>query len=96
MAWRARVADNIIATQDGLLLISVQYYDDADPANSNVSPTVPPTVVLWFKAWTLPIGTSTAQLQAAVIQEGQKARSWKTFETAARASVPLGTTVAIP
>lgn len=96
MAWRARTAQPIGVTADGLLSIVVQYYDDADPANSTVSATVPPTVVLWAQAWDLAIGTTTAQFQAAVVQEGQKARAWVGSRDAARSAVPVGTNIAIP
>lgn len=90
------MASDIAATQEGLLQVSIQYYDDADPLNSGVSSTVPPTAVMWEKAWSLPIGTTTAQLQAAVVREGQKARDWKQSEAAARVAVPIGTSIAIP
>lgn len=96
MAWRARVGQPIGITADGLLSIVVQYYDDADAANSTVSTTVPPTNVLWAQAWDLPITTTTAQLQAAVVQEGQKARAWVAARDSARATVPVGTNVPIP
>lgn len=99
MAWRAYVAQDIFATQAGLLEVTIWYYDDADPANAGVTagpPPVPPTNIVWAKTWDLPIGTTTAQLQAAVIQEGQKARSWKQAEATADVSVPRGTNITIP
>jgi hypothetical protein len=96
MAWRARTAQPIGVTADGLLSIVVQYYDDTDPTNSTVSTTVAPTTVLWAQAWNLPINATTGQLQAAVVAEGQKARAWVAARDAARASVPVGTNIAIP
>lgn len=90
------MAQDIFATQSGLLEATIWYYDDADPANAGVSQTVPPTNILWAKTWDLPIGTTVAQFQAAVIQEGQKARSWKQAEASADAAVPKGTNIAIP
>lgn len=96
MSWSAYLLNDITATPDGLLAVKVQYYDTADPANSGVSSTVPPTNVLWNQTWSLPLNTSTANLEAAVIAEGQKARTYKTAETAARTAVPKGTTLAIP
>jgi hypothetical protein len=96
MAWRARVAQPVGVTAAGLLSVVVQYYDDADPTNSTVSTTVPPTTVLWAQAWDLPITTNTAQLQAAVVAEGQKARAWVAARDSARTAVPVGTNIAIP
>lgn len=96
MAWRARVAQPIGLTADGKLSIVIDYYDDADAANSNVSPTVPPTNILWSRAWDLAINTTTTQLQAAVVAEGQTARAWVAARDGARSAVPVGTNVAIP
>lgn len=55
----------------------------------------PPVTVLWSKAWNLPPDTTTTQLQAAVVAEGQKARTWVAARDGARASVPVGTNVAV-
>lgn len=96
MAWRARTAQPIGVTAAGLLSIAVDYYDDADPLNANVSTTIPPTTILWSQAWDLPIGTTTGQLQAAVVAEGQKARAWITARDNARAAVPVGTNIPVP
>jgi hypothetical protein len=57
---------------------------------------VPPVTVLWSKAWDLASNTTTAQLQAAVVSEGQKARDYLATRDSARASVPVGTNIAIP
>jgi hypothetical protein len=57
---------------------------------------VAPTAVLWSKAWDLAPDTTTAQLQAAVVAEGQKARTYVTARDGARAAVPVGTNIAIP
>lgn len=99
MAWRAWVASNVEATPDGQLWVTIHYYDDADPANANVSigpPLVAPVNVLWLRSWSLPIGSTTAQLRAAVVAEGQRARDWVAARDSARVAVPAGTTVAIP
>lgn len=96
MAWKARVAQDIGVTAEGLLSVVIEYFDDADPANANVSVSVPPTKVLWAKAWDLPINTTTAQLQTAVVQEGQKARAWVAARDGARTAVPAGTSVSVP
>lgn len=55
----------------------------------------PPVTVLWSKAWNLPPDTTSTQLQAAAVAEGQKARVWVAARDGARASVPVGTNVAI-
>lgn len=56
----------------------------------------PPVAVLWSKAWDLAPETDTAGLQARVVAEGQKGRSYIAARDSARASVPTGTNVAIP
>lgn len=177
MAWRAFVPQAITATSDGLLSVVIQYYDDADSANTGVGLQGPgngtaaastdlisisnhglvagnrvifttltggagltlnvpyyviaaglttgvfsvsqesagtavnittnysavtafkvtsPANVLWAKIWNLPIDATTQQLQDAVVQEGAKARAWVTAQTTARASVSVGTSIAIP
>lgn len=96
MAWRARVAQPIGLTRSGWFSIVVDFYDDADPANSDVDTDTAPTVILWSRAWDLPINTTTAQLQAAVVAEGQTARAWVQARDAARVAVPVGANIAIP
>jgi len=96
VAWRAYVARDIAATQEGLLAVTIYYYDDADPYYVGINASNPPGNVLWAKSWDLPIGTTVAQLQAAVVAEGQKARTYKQAEASAQTAVPKGTTVAIP
>jgi hypothetical protein len=55
----------------------------------------PPMEVLWSKAWDLPPDTTSTQLSAAAVAEGQKARAWLAARDAARAGVPVGTNVAV-
>jgi hypothetical protein len=55
-----------------------------------------PASVLWSQAWDLPNTASTLDLQNAVVQEGQKARAWIAARDGARATVPVGTNIAIP
>jgi hypothetical protein len=55
----------------------------------------PPVNVLWSKAWDLPPETTSTQLSAAAVAEGQKARAWLAARNAARAGVPVGTNVAV-
>lgn len=85
MAWMARVASDIIASDDNRLMVSIEFFDDAAP-----------TEVLHRRTWTLDVGTTTGQLQSAVLREGQAARAAAAGAAAARQAVPAGTTVAIP
>lgn len=56
----------------------------------------PPVAILWSKAWDLAPETDTAGLQARVVAEGQKGRAYIAARDSARASVPVGTNVAVP
>lgn len=96
MAFKARLSDSIQPSGDYQLVVSVHYYDDQDPANANTSSTVPPTNILLARSWTLPLSTTTTQLQAAVVNEGQRFAAAYFAAQAARAAVPVGTIVTIP
>jgi chitodextrinase len=96
MAWRAYLLNDIELSPEKQYIVDVAYYDDADPANANVSSTVPPSKVLWEKQWTIGLDATTAQLIALVVGEGQSARTAVTKLAGARAAVPRGATVAVP
>lgn len=82
---RARVADDIGLSGSLYLVVPVEYYDVADPVS-----------VLWAETFTVPRGTTTAQLQAQVIARGQEVRSAYAARDAARSAVPIQTTITVP
>jgi hypothetical protein len=82
---RARVVGDIDVTNELAYFLTVEFFDSAAPAT-----------VLWSEPMTVPIGATTAQLQAKVIERGQAVRAALATQAAARAAVPAGTTVTVP
>lgn len=82
---RARVADPIGVTTDLQYIVAVEFFDSADSAT-----------VLWREDIIVPLGATTAQLQAKVVARGQDIRAGFAARDAARVAVPQGTTVTVP
>lgn len=82
---RARVANDIALSSDLSYLVSVEYFDSAAPGT-----------VLWRENFTVPIGATTAQLQAVVTTRGQAIRAAFAAQAAARVAVPNQTVVTVP
>jgi hypothetical protein len=82
---RARVADPIGVTVDLQYVVSIEYFDSADSAT-----------VLWKESLIVPLGATTAQLQAQVVARGKDIRDAFAAQAAARIAVPQGTTVTVP
>lgn len=81
---RARVARDIGLTGNLYFQIVIEYFDSAAP-----------TVTLWPDTFTVPIGTTTAQLQQAVVTRGQEVRSALAALAAAQVAVPNQTVVTV-
>lgn len=81
---RAKVATDIGISGSLAFVVSVDYFDNADPAT-----------VLWQEVFILPLTTSTAELQARVVERGQTIRQALAALAAARAAVPANTTVTV-
>lgn len=81
---RARVAAPIDVTTDLQYIVLIEFFDSADSAT-----------VLWKENVIVPLGATTAQLSAKVVDRGQKIRDAFAARDAARVVVPNGTTVTV-
>lgn len=66
-------------------VVQVSFFDSAAP-----------TTILWTETFHLPIGSTTAQLQAAVVAKGNEVRTVLAQQAAARVAVPVNTTITVP
>lgn len=85
---RARVAKDIgiQSTGNGFsYLVAVEFFDSAVPGT-----------VLWPETFLIPLGATTAQLNAAVVARGQEMRLVLAAQAAAQAAVPNQTVVTVP
>lgn len=96
MALIARSREPLAFTDDLLVRIVVDFYDDADPANAGVTSVVPPSVVKHSKTWTVEPQTTSAALVASVVQYGQNAVAAYTAWQALAAAIPQGASAVIP
>lgn len=55
-----------------------------------------PSTVLWSETFQIPLGATTAQLQAVVVARGQEVRAALAAQLAAQTAVPAGTTITVP
>jgi hypothetical protein len=58
--------------------------------------SVTPGTVLWNETFQVPLGATTAQLQAQVVARGQEVRLALAAQVAAQTAVPAGTTITVP
>lgn len=92
MAWRWQIASPIgKATNDARVQADIKYYDDANVANT---PT--PTVFLHAQSFFFDPAWANADMQAAIVQEGQRARAAYTRASALNTAFSAGTTGAVP
>lgn len=82
---RARVAQDISLTDNLDYFVQIEFFDSAQPA-----------VVLRAEALRVPIGATTAQLQALVVARGATIRTALAAAAAANVAVPVGTVVTVP
>lgn len=96
MAVIARVSQHGI-TDEMDLTVTVQFFDDNDPANSGVGGGGEPGVVLMAKSWTYPATLNGVALQAALAADirarGALFVRARTASTDAQTMVPVGALV---
>lgn len=84
---------------DFQLVISVLFFDDADPKNSGVNPTTPPVVILFATSYSYPVNLQGAALQAAVVADirskGDQLVAARAAAASASIAVPVGAEIAI-
>lgn len=81
---RAKVSRDIGLTSDLAYSVVVDYFDSNAPGT-----------ILWSETFTVPLGATTAQLQAVVVARGQEVRAALALLAAAQVAVPNGTTVTV-
>ena len=82
---RARVAEDVNISSDLYYVVAIEYFDNAAPQTT-----------IWRETFSVPRGTTTAQLQALVVDRGQEIRGALAARDAARTVVPNGTVVTVP
>lgn len=81
------------------LVVTVQYFDDNDPANTGIDATHPPAHVLLTESWSFPATVTGIALQTAVkdviLERGGDFARARAAQASAAQVLPAGALVAI-
>lgn len=94
MALKAYLSEKV-ASSGASIRATFIYYDDTDPQNVGVSPTVPPTAQIHAETFSFQPSWSNADMQSVVQSRGTEIRAAKARADALAAQFPIGTLITV-